>query len=222
MPNNFHILIDRHVLGNKAYNLTKMKIAGLPIPEGFVILFNETPSIKEIINWYNTYIVKGSVSVRSSSNKEDGETKSGAGFYKTKLNIPLQRIQIAIKIVRQQADKEGKIPVIIQQYIHAMLSGVAYSINPKNGMDDIYMEYGHGPCDDVVAGRIIPKSLVVKKNEVCHHKEIPHKLVEYIIQLELLFGMPVDVEWCIDHSGKIWILQCRPITVIPSQCYQYA
>ncbi len=110
----------------------------------------------------------------------------------------------------------------MQEYIEAKLSGVAFSIDLVNGTDNIYIEFVSGRCEQIVSGHVTPESEVFNKNNVIASNQIPKNLVEYIIKLELLFGTPVDVEWCIDNNEKIWILQCRPITTIPQKCYQYA
>lgn len=38
------------------------------------------------------------------------------------------------------------------------------------------------------------------------------KLAQYLVLLEEHFGGPQDVEWALDTQGKIFILQCRPLT----------
>ena len=37
------------------------------------------------------------------------------------------------------------------------------------------------------------------------------KLVEWAIKLEYFYGVPQDVEWCMDNQGKLVILQSRPL-----------
>ncbi len=212
----------KKLTGNKAYNLIKMTIEGFPVPPGFSLYENEVLSDVQLYNLYYKCIKHGNVSVRSSSNHEDNKRKSGAGFYKTIINLNYEEIPQAIHSIRGDGSKKRLMPIIIQKYIIAKISGVAFSINPINGLNDIYIEYHTGECEKVVSGRIIPEVTIFKKNDIHNDKVIPKKLVQYIIHLEIFFGLPVDVEWCIDKDGKIWILQCRPVTIINQNGYQYA
>jgi len=46
------------------------------------------------------------------------------------------------------------------------------------------------------------------------------ELARYGSQIEVLYGIPMDVEWAI-HAGRIFILQARPITGLPDQPLQW-
>ncbi|MHA1053682.1 PEP/pyruvate-binding domain-containing protein [Enterobacter mori] len=222
MPTNLYEATDVTRVGNKAYNLMRVARLGIPVPVGFVVNNAESLSEKDAIRLYNTYILQGRVSVRSSSDKEDGEKKSAAGIYKTLLDVSPDEIELAFNAVRGHSKESSTIPVIVQKQIEAKVSGVAFSINPINGSNDIYIEYHEGKCESIVSGYIIPQSAVLKKNSYNGDGNIPLKLFEFIIQLEMLFNAPVDIEWCTDYDGKVWILQCRHVTVIPSGCFRYA
>ena len=38
-------------------------------------------------------------------------------------------------------------------------------------------------------------------------------LVEYALKIEERFGCPQDIEWAVNHSGKIFLLQARPLNI---------
>ncbi len=42
-------------------------------------------------------------------------------------------------------------------------------------------------------------------------------LAGWAVKIEKQFGAPQDIEWAIDQTGKIWILQCRPLRLIEPQ-----
>ncbi|MBW2194684.1 MAG: pyruvate, phosphate dikinase [Deltaproteobacteria bacterium] len=42
-------------------------------------------------------------------------------------------------------------------------------------------------------------------------------IAEYSLKLEKHFGSPQDVEWCIDHSGRLFVLQSRPLGLTQSR-----
>lgn len=222
MPLDLYKAAPKELVGNKAFNLMRVAKAGISVPPGFVVHGAETLSNKELISLYKNYIAHGKVSVRSSSDKEDGEKKSAAGIYKTLLDISSDELGASIQAVRRHSKKSRDIPVIVQKQIDAQVSGVAFSINPINGDDDIYIEYTAGRCEDVVSGSLIPKTAVLKKKSYKGNGDIPLLLFDAIIRLELIFHEPVDIEWCIDSDEKVWVLQCRPVTVILSDSFHYA
>ncbi len=39
------------------------------------------------------------------------------------------------------------------------------------------------------------------------------RLAEMVLMLERYFKRPVDVEWCFDRGGRLYVLQCRPLKV---------
>jgi len=47
--------------------------------------------------------------------------------------------------------------------------------------------------------------------------EVARLLAEYSLKLETHFGSPQDVEWCLDHSGRLFILQSRPLGLSQSR-----
>lgn len=222
MPLDLYKAAPKESVGNKAFNLMRVATAGISVPPGFVVSVAETLTDKELISLYKKYITHGKVSVRSSSDKEDGEKKSAAGTYKTLLDVSSVEIGASLLAVRDHSTMSRAIPVIVQKQIDAQVSGVAFSINPMNGDNDIYIEYTAGRCEDVVSGSLIPKTAVLNKKSYEGDGDIPLILFDSIIQLEMIFREPVDIEWCIDHDEKVWILQCRPVTVIPCDSFQYA
>ncbi len=40
-------------------------------------------------------------------------------------------------------------------------------------------------------------------------------LAEHVLMLDRYFKRPVDVEWCFDKKGGLYILQCRPLKITP-------
>lgn len=163
--------------------------------------------------------------MRSSSFNEDGCINSGAGLYKTLINISLENLLEAILEVKNDASfkEEHKISIIVQKYIIASVSGIAFSIDPVNFNDDnIVIEYYKGECDVLTSGRITPEVIYIDKKNTEHNNNLlPKDIGNIILRLEWFFGCPVDVEWCTDKEGKLWILQSRQITVIPQYCYHY-
>ena len=56
----------------------------------------------------------------------------------------------------------------------------------------------------------IPEELL---NEPCLNENQLEQIVEYARRIENYFGTPQDIEWTINRSGKVYILQSRPLAV---------
>jgi len=195
-----------------------------PVPGGFVIYCDDNLLEEEITSLYYKFIGNGNVAVRSSSMNEDGEVRSGAGSYKTLIDVSVENLYDAILSVRDDAinSKNGdKITIIVQKYIEAKISGVAFSIDPINFDNDvIVVEYHEGIGEELVSGEIIPNTVVINKRRSENENNLfLQNVKKFVIQLESFFGFPVDVEWCVDKLGNFWILQCRQVTSIPHNYY---
>ena len=50
-------------------------------------------------------------------------------------------------------------------------------------------------------------------NKPCLDDDQLKTIIEYALRIENYFSTPQDIEWTIDNSGKVYILQCRPLAV---------
>lgn len=115
--------------------------------------------------------------VRSSSPEEDLDEASFAGQYETKLGVPENQIESAIKIAFASAfdyrvfkykqekrlqTEEPKIAVIIQEQIDSEKSGVCFSLNPINNCyDEAVINSNYGLGETVVSGKVSPDEIVM-------------------------------------------------------------
>lgn len=199
--------------GGKAYGLSILYRNGLAIPPTFCISpfdciddldekqFYEEVKELEKDGYYN-------VAVRSSSMVEDSFSESKAGLYLTRIGrFTFEEMIEAVKDVFRSGEHMG---IIIQQAIDSDYSGVFFSSNPityskKTGV----LSYVQGMGEILVGG------------DGGHDVEIQFdryngpfaEVVSSVKELEHKLGYPIDVEWCME-KGKIWYLQCRPITSI--------
>ncbi|MDD5417290.1 MAG: phosphoenolpyruvate synthase [Candidatus Nanoarchaeia archaeon] len=72
-------------------------------------------------------------------------------FYRTKHNFPHDKVYIA---------------VVVQKMLDSEKSGVAFSINPVNGDDEIVVEAGWGVGEAIVAGKVNPDLYIVDKQSL--------------------------------------------------------
>ncbi len=178
------------------------------------------------------------VAVRSSATLEDLPHASFAGQGDTYLNVVgadevldcVRRCWASLwteRAVRyRQTQKLESIPpamaVLVQVMIPTEVGGVAFSVHPVTGADEIVVEAAPGLAEAVVQGTaevtryVVPKgkaepSIAPKTGPTLLTAAQLHQLVEAVLRLENLFGGPQDVEWGF-WQGKLYILQARPIT----------
>ncbi len=130
--------------------------------------------------------------------------------------------------------------VIIQQQVQAKISGVLFSRNLRNPhLDEVVVEYCSGLGERLVSGEICPSRITIDSDGSVNKetddvsdisrqdatqtfadrgddllKESIAQLASAARSLERAFGHPQDVEWCIDQSDRLHIVQSRPITTI--------
>ncbi|VVB60193.1 Phosphoenolpyruvate synthase [uncultured archaeon] len=194
---------------------------------------------KEIREAYKR--IGGLVAVRSSATAEDLECSSFAGQYATFLNVTEGTLIESVKkciaslftpraiSYREQnriGSKDISIAVIVQRMVDSKKAGVAFSINPVTGnKGETVIEAVSGLGTQVVGGEVIPDNYVVAKDagkiKECHTAKEPTLsdseiilLSESIRKIEAHQNAPQDIEWAIDNSGKIHILQARSVTAV--------
>ena len=235
-------------VGSKAANLAFLKQKGYSVAEGWILPPGNDPT--NLIEHLNPTPEKPLI-VRSSAIGEDSETASAAGQYLSILDITnreqLQSAIIdcqdsylqanAIDYRRHQAETEASMALLIQQQIEGLYSGVAFSRDPVDRLNDtVAVEALPGKATKIVSGRFTPqryrvaipetnpeaeldRSITVnQENTTEHEATIPLEIIESVAilarEMEDLFdGIPQDLEWTYD-GDKIWLLQVRPITTL--------
>ncbi len=218
-------------VGQKAANLSLLRNWGYLVPQGWVLLPDaeldfQREGLQPSLD--HPFVV------RSSAVGEDDEFTSAAGQYKSILNITsheeLERAialsrdsyqtDAAQKYRRDRGQKSAKMAVIIQKQIKGVLSGVAFSRDPLEQVEQgVVVEASAGEASLVVSGKVTPKSyrVVVKDGPMLTNFELqPESVIEAIAKIardleNRFLGIPQDVEWTYDGQ-RLWLLQSRPIT----------
>lgn len=172
------------------------------------------------------------VAIRSSALNEDGQIKSFAGQYETFLNVDKNNLLSKIKGCWKSLYDDNVnaynnnninqvMNVIVEKMVTANYSGVAFSIDPINGNNNYsVIEVCKGLGEKLVSGNITPANLKVRRETLRADLKIGEvylsdndisNLEKTILKIEDIYGVPVDIEWCIE-SHKLYILQARPIT----------
>ncbi len=122
------------------------------------------------------------VAVRSSALEEDGTVASFAGQHETVLNVSgVDAVLEAIALCRASAISDRAqeyrkrngfqsfvtaMPVLVQQFIVADASAVAFSVNPVNGDSEILINASPGIGEAVVSGAVTPDTYIVRRPDL--------------------------------------------------------
>ncbi len=234
-------------VGGKAFNCARLKQAGFPVPDAIVVP-SDAPdaAIQRLAGdpWLDTLPADTTFAVRSSGIGEDSAGHSFAGIHETHLNVERNQLLEAVLVCRRSAgseqarayrqarqlvDDDVRIAVLVQRMVPAVTSGVAFTINPITGADELVVNAGRGLGEALVSGLIDPDEFRISKRDGTvlsaragtSGNGTPDGTTLSAAQLAVLgalltrieqhYGAPQDVEWC--HDGEqFWIVQSRPVT----------
>ncbi|MCL2049481.1 MAG: PEP-utilizing enzyme [Defluviitaleaceae bacterium] len=227
----------KSLIGMKAESLLYMRENGFNVPDGFVVTAEELGAVTaEMLAEYADEAA--CYAVRSSGTSEDLAGASFAGQYESFLNVKgyaglltaikacagsIHNERVVAYAKRCNIDiSESKMAVIVQRMVSSEKSGVAFSINSIDGRDkEILIEAVSGLGDKLVGGHATPDSyaynwyddeITIYNGGALTRQEVK-TLGEVILDIQVLYGLPVDVEWAI-VGESVHILQSRPITTI--------
>ena len=209
-------------------------------------LFDNFKFTKETTDTVNKLTNKNKLyAVRSSGTKEDLDSYSFAGQYKTYLNTSYSDILTNIiecyksmysetvlsYIVNNNiSSSDLALSVIVEEMIPSEYSGICFTINPITGKDkEMLIEVGEGLGENIVSGQNKPEQYSYNwfenkcefdsKNKYLS-KKILEKIAPTFFDIMTYFGYPCDIEFAI-YKNELYILQARKITKIKYQSYKY-
>lgn len=176
---------DASLFGGKAFNLGKLRWAGLPVPDGFCIttdsydfytqnrilppgLIPHLESIREQLG--------GRIAIRSSANCEDGDELSMAGVFQSYYVREGDDIQNVVETIYSHtkspevtefmtlhglAPSEVKMGLVIQRLIDPDRAGVVYTV--ING-EDLLVQYVDGLGSKLVDGETHGSAVLLDKD----------------------------------------------------------
>jgi pyruvate,water dikinase len=213
MPSHFDTAAP--LIGGKARRLVELQLAGFRVPD-FLCAPPDLAKAVEVLGL--------PVAVRSSASTEDGGEVSFAGQFRSYLNLRTpEAIDTAVRgclesvhapAVADYCRRSGidprtlRMTPIIQRMIQPELAGVAFTVNPATGAEEVVIEACAGLADELLAGSR-PALPAAHPLVVQHRPEIER--VARAIQRH--FGAPQDIEFAIE-AGQLYVLQARPVTRI--------
>ena len=228
----------KSVAGAKAANLSRASEAGLPVLPGFVLTTHPqgmrhadlalSPGLHAA--WRRvSEDGSRSLAVRSSSVGEDIEASSMAGMFTSVLDVRgWDAFLEAVATVFASADSApfgGSVmpmAVLVQRYIEAPLGGILFGLDPVSGRRDrIVVVAAEGAPEKLVSGKESgTRYLLTRRGRTVEVEGTGTRLtgrqrralVGLARRSEAVFEGPQDIEWAVDSSGALWLLQSRPVT----------
>lgn len=232
-------LADASSVGGKAASLGALAASGHDVPDGIVLAVGwaalapdeRVASLAEGVRDLGV----GPFAVRSSAPSEDGAERSFAGVFASVLDVPVDGLGAAIEEVlasasSQRADAyrrpDDGIAVIVQRMVPAVAAGVALTADPITGdRGTAIVTAVHGTGERLVSGASTGDEWVIGRGKPVARRR-PERAIDAGLASRVAAaarriaaerGMPQDVEWAIDQSDRVWILQARPMTALPPE-----
>jgi len=222
------------VAGAKAAALAAATRLGLPVLPGLVLTVEGARRGAQLhramrASW-STLTDDGRVAlaVRSSSTVEDGARSSMAGVFTSVLDVEgWPALLDAVDVV---LDSAGQHPmaVLMQPMLDPVLGGVLFGVDPITGRRDrlLVESIPAGPAELVAGLRsgtrhvLSVRGRLLESDEGRRHRSLTwrrrHRLASLARSTGQAFGGPQDIEWAFDGSGRLWLLQSRPVTAAPA------
>ena len=226
------------LVGGKAAGLAELIRRGERVPAGFVVTTEAYRAgvvpAAEVVAAYDK-LGGGPVAVRSSATTEDLPDASFAGQHDTVLDVTgaagvlaaIGTCWASLHSPRAVAYREAhglghdtvRMAVVVQRMVDAEVSGVLFTANPLTGnRTEMLVDAARGPgttvvdgaagVDHYVLGPATPRAGGAASPELLARvRAVGERLQEQA-------GCPQDVEWSLDRSGTLWLLQSRPITTL--------
>lgn len=169
------------------------------------------------------------LAVRSSGTAEDLPGLSFAGQYESVCDVAPADLERAVLTCWASVNSEravayrerNNIPhesaamaVIVQRFVEPQAGGVAFTADPVTGERRVVVESCAEGAEAIVSGRVSPGRAVFERNDLAG-SDLDRQVARLALAAEDLLGAPADIEWAY-AEGRLWLLQARPITTIPS------
>jgi rifampicin phosphotransferase len=227
--------LDPAVAGAKAAALARAAAAGFPVLPGFAIAtsVDVDRDLDAIEDAWSRLSSEGTpLIVRSSSTVEDADASSMAGRFRTVVGVHGWETFIdAVREVLASASSlpaiEAPMAVLVQPMLDPVRGGVVFGVDPVTGdRRRFVVESVHGSPKALVDGvatachvSIRRSGLRVRRPGAGRGDARPTRMDVFRLaaltrRAERVFGAPQDIEWAVDRTHHLWLLQSRPVTAV--------
>ena len=231
---------DARRVGTKAANLGELMRGGFEVPPGVVVVGDldaDEAVVAEVVRVADG-LDDGPLAVRSSIAAEDLPGASFAGQYESVLGVEgpvalaaaVRHVRESVRADRVQRYQDelaggamGAVGVLVQRQVAADAAGVAFTVNPVTGADEVVVSSVRGLGEALVSGEADPDEWAVRGDDVRCVRSPEDSLTDDQVREVAAaarrvadhFGFPVDVEWAFEGE-RLWLLQARAITALPT------
>ncbi|HTX74897.1 MAG TPA: PEP/pyruvate-binding domain-containing protein [Terracidiphilus sp.] len=233
------------VCGGKGYNLARLARYGFRVPRGGVLpagasIADMSPGLAQLGLDNTRVAVRSSATAEDSARASfAGVHRSYLNvFGQEAVKQAAQGCIDSLSTPEAQsyrrrmgfADEEVRCAVVVCAMVNALSAGVAFSCDPANGRRDlILIDAAEGLGDKLVQGAVNPTRMTWRrfggvllresdpKSAGLLPREREQELAHIVERIQWALGEgrdPQDVEWAYDGEHT-WILQARPVTVLP-------
>ena len=171
--------------------------------------------IKNIIKKFNNKLI----AIRSSSILEDSENDSGAGKFKSFINVINNSDNIkryVDEVIKSYNDNNINNHILVQvMVIDSEISGVLMTRDLENGSPYIVINYDDmsNTTDSITSGAESKSISVFREGFKSVKSNRFQELLEIALNIEKITNnYALDIEFCITKNSEIYILQIRPLT----------
>lgn len=187
------------------------------------------PDENELLKYFKEHNYN-QVIVRSSASLEDGDRYSFAGQFASYTNTDINTLIMNIKkcwasrfndnvmvyLEKNKLINDFYFDILVQEMIISDISGIAFSINPTNGKDEVVVNIANSQCEELVSGQIIPHTYKLA-NQICGDEFVKEDKLEIINKnlqkLKKIFKKNIEIEFCF-KDNIFYLFQVRPITSV--------
>lgn len=196
---------------NKISWLKEALLDGINVPKSLVLKVSTTELKQAELEYVCNFFGGKSLAVRSATYTEDSILYQQAGMYKTELNTKCtpRNLQSSIfSVLSSYPEEDSEQEILIQEYIHSHIGGVAFSRCPVTRAYVTVVEYSKN-AEEVTSGKVDAICLSGISEISNKLGKTGDELVRVINKCRDSYGCEVDVEWLIDKHGNLVILQVR-------------
>ncbi len=204
----------------KAQTLKKLKKIGINVPKLNIYKVRDYHKNKNRIIKKIQFDFKNKIAIRSSSSKEDTLGKTNAGKYKSFLNIDpkkKEKIRSSIEEIIKDYNKDSKNEFFVQSMVkNVKISGVCTTRDIHTKLPYTIINYSKGKdTTQVTSGKENTETINYLDNNFFKPDNIEFKKIFDISKrlVKVFNNDSLDIEFAINRSKKLFILQVRPIFI---------
>ena len=176
----------------------------------------------------------GRLAVRSSATSEDLSASAFAGQYRSLLDVEPAALDRAVRLVwaslwhaaprtyrrlRGVDDDDPAMAVLVMEMIDPVSAGVLFTRDPVGDESGVRLETVAGTAEALVSGAVTPDAFTWPRDEAALAAAAAlgpaiGELVERGLALEAIWGTALDIEFAIDRTDRLWLVQARPVTTL--------